>query len=1020
METLNHLYPALNASNNSFESNIQAGYNKDEALINNQKLNELTSNMQYISTLRNINEVRKLNEIRNAILSNSKLRNEDSLNTTTLSSLNMEKLQNEQNTNINFAMGNMIQNQLINRIVNPKQKDEISNISTNLNLCNQNAILNSKKYTSSIPTSFNIMNNYCTPSSSSSSNTNILNNLNSFSNINSNSFFPTIQINNSTTLLPDPTSLCMNSLSQSTAFNNSFSIKNNNSLSKDQIQLLYLAKLFNDQKNQLVENKERKRKFDSMIIPSNELITTNSIVNNNINIPLTNTIENNLIDNLAKKSIIIPTADSIDNNLMNNNILIQTPELNENALNNNSFDSIIIPDNCENDRQEQLSDKLLKQFQLQEQQLASKISEDSDSKEEESIISGNSKIESTLLEIPSITINSEDINLFKSPEIISRSDIIESDKNDVDALMKLNPKQNVINYFPLSPELSPLLKSDNISSNSNQILKNCMKRNECNAFSSMNTLNNILSITPEMEPINSPVIEDNIDRFNYNNIQNDAVNEFIDPFKAINGEIEDSSNNLLTVDKDYLIAPATPNSVSYSSSPSNFDLTDFPNVIVDSFEFKNELDNSINNLSETDNDNKIKCEICNNEEQEQFTMKSKESCVEDILGDLELPKQVKNIESTIEPMKVNKKPRGRPRKKKNQETPKSPEEKLEQLSKTIDELLSSDLYSKLYAEESESDKNQSKKTCSEQDYKFIKQVDTLNYILVSYKRMCSTLCKSNECNKKSLSDATENQYDIPEELKSKFEKKEINKKFNNENSNEVEINEEIVSKDESEIKSDDEDEMDSISEGEESTESESEEKSLSLLKKEILELNSHTNNDKEDKFEDNKDEIIPIRSIETENNGRKRKHSSGDESDSCNEEQTKSKIVRLSIKQIKNSLENGNRMSIGNGLGVNSVSALTKNGLVLVGRKRIIAENTNRPYVCSTCGAGFVRKHDLNRHEKVHTGIKNYKCIYCNRAFSRNDALSRHLRVELKHRSQANEKKRGRKGSKKKTTKKEN
>ncbi|OUM69315.1 hypothetical protein PIROE2DRAFT_30055, partial [Piromyces sp. E2] len=53
---------------------------------------------------------------------------------------------------------------------------------------------------------------------------------------------------------------------------------------------------------------------------------------------------------------------------------------------------------------------------------------------------------------------------------------------------------------------------------------------------------------------------------------------------------------------------------------------------------------------------------------------------------------------------------------------------------------------------------------------------------------------------------------------------------------------------------------------------------------------------------------------------------------------------------------------------------------------------TNRPYVCSTCGAGFVRKHDLNRHEKVHTGVKNYKCPYCDRAFSRNDALSRHLR----------------------------
>lgn len=117
-------------------------------------------------------------------------------------------------------------------------------------------------------------------------------------------------------------------------------------------------------------------------------------------------------------------------------------------------------------------------------------------------------------------------------------------------------------------------------------------------------------------------------------------------------------------------------------------------------------------------------------------------------------------------------------------------------------------------------------------------------------------------------------------------------------------------------------------------------------------------------------------------------------------EHRKQKVMRISISQIKTQLNHGNVLSIGNVvLGTNNVSTLKKNGLVLVGRKRIVAENVNRPFVCATCGAGFVRKHDLNRHGKVHTGIKNYKCPYCHRAFSRNDALTRHLRVELKHRS---------------------
>ncbi|KAI8982332.1 hypothetical protein BDF20DRAFT_808204, partial [Mycotypha africana] len=51
-----------------------------------------------------------------------------------------------------------------------------------------------------------------------------------------------------------------------------------------------------------------------------------------------------------------------------------------------------------------------------------------------------------------------------------------------------------------------------------------------------------------------------------------------------------------------------------------------------------------------------------------------------------------------------------------------------------------------------------------------------------------------------------------------------------------------------------------------------------------------------------------------------------------------------------------------------------------------------RSYVCSICSFAFVRKHDLQRHSRVHTGVKPYSCPSCQKAFARTDALKRHLR----------------------------
>ncbi|KAG9319584.1 hypothetical protein KVV02_005014 [Mortierella alpina] len=54
----------------------------------------------------------------------------------------------------------------------------------------------------------------------------------------------------------------------------------------------------------------------------------------------------------------------------------------------------------------------------------------------------------------------------------------------------------------------------------------------------------------------------------------------------------------------------------------------------------------------------------------------------------------------------------------------------------------------------------------------------------------------------------------------------------------------------------------------------------------------------------------------------------------------------------------------------------------------------SKPFPCHLCTRIFSRKHDLQRHIRVHTGSKPYLCMSCQKAFARTDALSRHYKVE--------------------------
>ncbi|CEP16901.1 hypothetical protein [Parasitella parasitica] len=53
-----------------------------------------------------------------------------------------------------------------------------------------------------------------------------------------------------------------------------------------------------------------------------------------------------------------------------------------------------------------------------------------------------------------------------------------------------------------------------------------------------------------------------------------------------------------------------------------------------------------------------------------------------------------------------------------------------------------------------------------------------------------------------------------------------------------------------------------------------------------------------------------------------------------------------------------------------------------------------RPHKCLYCARAFSRRHDLERHVRVHTGVKPYHCPCCQKAFTRSDARGRHFQSD--------------------------
>lgn len=57
-------------------------------------------------------------------------------------------------------------------------------------------------------------------------------------------------------------------------------------------------------------------------------------------------------------------------------------------------------------------------------------------------------------------------------------------------------------------------------------------------------------------------------------------------------------------------------------------------------------------------------------------------------------------------------------------------------------------------------------------------------------------------------------------------------------------------------------------------------------------------------------------------------------------------------------------------------------------------QSSKKLFQCNLCGQTYGRFHDLSRHRKSHSGIKDVICNQCGSGFSRKDALRRHQQAD--------------------------
>jgi len=55
-----------------------------------------------------------------------------------------------------------------------------------------------------------------------------------------------------------------------------------------------------------------------------------------------------------------------------------------------------------------------------------------------------------------------------------------------------------------------------------------------------------------------------------------------------------------------------------------------------------------------------------------------------------------------------------------------------------------------------------------------------------------------------------------------------------------------------------------------------------------------------------------------------------------------------------------------------------------------------KPYTCITCSKKFKQKCHLNRHQRMHTGVKRFFCLTCNHGFYQRSNLRAHVRTHAR------------------------